>query len=263
MKFLLQETVINEGSVVYVIIDLKRRFLIKVKRGEVLGTDKGFIRHDDIIGKKYGDSIKTSLGHKAYLLKPLPQDYLDGFKRVTQVIYPKDASLMVYLSGIGPGSRVIEAGVGTGYLTSYLARIVGDNGVVYGYEIRHEFIKVAKENLAKVGLLNRVIFKNKDIRKEVDEKDVDAVFLDIPDPWNALEKIHESLKPSAPLLAYVPTINQVEKLITHIRNHGGFIDLNVYELILRTYITVPEALRPHSIIVGHTGYIVFARKINL
>ncbi|WFO75689.1 tRNA (adenine-N1)-methyltransferase [Desulfurococcaceae archaeon MEX13E-LK6-19] len=255
-----KDNIITEGSIVYIIIDSKRRFLVEVKKGGILGTDKGFIKHDEIIGKEFGSTIKTSLGYQAYLMRPLPQDYLNGFKRVTQVIYPKDASLMVYLSGIGPGSHVVEAGVGTGFLTSYLARIVGENGRVYGYEIRKDFLEVARENLSKAKLIDRVILKNKDIREGIDEKNVDAVFLDIPDPWNALEYVHNALKPSCPVLIYVPTINQVDKVLDAIKKHDGFIDVNVYESLLRTYMTTPGALRPHTLMIGHTGYIVFARK---
>lgn len=251
---------VTEGSLVYIMLDQKRKFLVKARKGSILGTDKGFIKHDDIIGKEYGSVVYTSLGYPAYILKPLPQDYLDGFRRVTQVIYPKDASLMVFLSGIGPGSRVVEAGVGTGYFTSYLARIVGEKGVVYGYEVRREFIEAAKENLEKVGLLKRVVLKNKDVRKSIDEEDVDAVFLDIPDPWNALEQVYKALKPSSPLLVYVPTINQVDRMLEAFNVHRGFIDINVYEIMLRTYMASPGALRPHTLMVGHTGYIIFARK---
>jgi len=254
--------VISEGMLVYVMIDRKRKYLVKVEKGGILGTDKGYIKHDDIIGKKYGEAISTSQGYTAYLLKPLPHDYLEGFIRATQVIYPKDASLMIYLSGIQPGSIVIEAGIGSGFLTSYIARIVGDQGHVYAYEIRKEFIEVARKNLEKIGLLHRVTIKHRDIRMGIDEENVDAIFLDMPDPWNVLEHAHKALKPSRPILIYLPTANQLIKIIKALQETKGFIDINVYETILRDYIIDPEALRPRTLMVGHTGYIVFARKIE-
>jgi len=258
----LSEEIIEEGSPVLIVIDRKRRFLIRVCKNKIFGTDKGYIKHDDIIGLPYGSYVRTSQGVKAYLLKPLHHDYLYGYKRITQVIYPKDAGYMVYLSGIGPGSRVVEAGIGTGYLTTYLASIVGEHGRVYGYEIRKEYIEIACENLRLSGLIDRVMIRHADIREGIAERDVDAVFLDLPDPWNVVDHAYNALKSSHPIIIYVPTINQVEKSVLALRRHGGFIDIRAQEIILRNYIVEKNATRPEPFMVGHTGYIVYARKVS-
>ena len=255
------EEIIRNGSSVLILIDRKRRFLIRVDKDKIFGTNKGYIKHSDIIGLPYGSYTYTSQGVKVYLLKPLHYDYLYGYRRITQVIYPKDSGYMIYLSGIGPGSRVVEAGIGTGYLTTYLAHIVGDHGKVYGYEIKEDYIKIAKENLRLSDLHERVIIRHADIRNGILENNVDAIFLDLPDPWNVVEHAYRALKPSHPIIIYVPTINQVEKTVLTLREHGGYIDIKAQEIILRNYIIEENASRPEPFMVGHTGYIVYARKV--
>lgn len=251
---------IQEKDPVLVYIDEKRKFVIRAERGKILGTDRGYILHDEIIGRKYGELVKTSMGHEAYVLRPLLQDYVVESKRVTQIIYPKDAGLITYLSSIGPGSKVGEAGVGTGALTITLATIIGDNGLVYGFDISDKALECTRENLEKAGLIHRVVLVRKDVREDIGIEPLDAFFLDIPDPWNALRSIYSILKPSRPILIFTPTMNQVEKTITALLEMP-FIDIHVYETMLREYMVNPGAIRPRTRMIGHTGYIVFARKI--
>ncbi len=245
-----------------VYIDDKRRFIVKLRSGSILGTDKGFIRHDDIIGKKYGDIVRTSRGVRAYILKPILPDYLHSFKRATQVIYPKDSAFMIYMSGIGPGSRVLEAGVGTGFLTLSLANIVGDEGLVIGYDVNPRHLETARRNLENAGVLHRVVLKQGDVRKGIQETGLDAAFLDIPDPWNALETIIRSLKPSSPVLTYIPTVNQVEKTVLAMRKRKCFTMVEAVEILLREYSVEENATRPRTLMIGHTGYIVYGRTLD-
>ncbi len=251
---------LNYGDKVLVYIDEKRRFLIELRPGGILGTDKGFIKHDDLVGKPYGTRLKTSLGYNVYLFKPLLIDYQYTIERKTQIIYPKDASLMIYLSSIESGSRVLEAGVGSGFLTISLAHFVGPNGRVYGYDVEEEHLNTARKNLEKHGLIDRVELRLRDIREGVDQRDLDAVFYDLPDPWNALKTAYEVLKPAKPLLIYVPTVNQVEKTVLALRRSDLFTDIHVYEVLLREYDVEEGATRPKTFMIGHTGYIVFARR---
>ncbi|MEM2757711.1 MAG: methyltransferase domain-containing protein, partial [Sulfolobales archaeon] len=158
---------------------------------------------------------------------------------------------------------VIEGGVGTGFMTAILAKYVGDDGHVYAYELNKDYIEVAYRNLKLIGLDDRVTFRNKDIRNEVDDTNIDSAILDIPDPWNALNKLVNALKPSATLLSFLPTINQVEKLVTYASNTKLFIDIKVCELMLREYEVKKDAVRPKSRMVGHTGYIVFMRFLKV
>jgi tRNA (adenine57-N1/adenine58-N1)-methyltransferase len=250
---------IKPGDLILFYIDSKRKFIQRIEPGKILGTDKGVIRHDDVIGRRLGEQISTSRGFKAYLLKPLPVDFLSAMRRVTQVIYPKDVSLMVYLAGVSEGVKVLEGGVGTGHVTAVLAYLVGEKGRVFAVDVDEAKLKKAMENLDRLGLMNRVVFIRKDIREWSGERDFDAAILDVPDPWNSIRVIHESLKPSSPLLVFLPTINQVEKTVAGMK--GLFTDIHVYETLVREYLVLQDGTRPSPRMIGHTGFIVFGRKI--
>ena len=253
--------VIGENDTVLIVIDEKRRFIVKVRRDGILGTDKGVVRLGDLIGKPYGSTIETSQGVKALVLKPLIHDYSLLVQRATQIIYPKDAGFMIYLSGIKPGSRVGEAGVGSGALTIALASIVGSSGLVYGFDISMKNLEVARVNLEKAGVADWVRLLQHDVRNPIDiPEELDAFFLDIPDPWNAIPSIARILRTCGALLVYSPTINQVEKTVIALRRHGCFTDIHAYETLLREYRVEEGAVRPLTRMIGHTGYIVFARK---
>ena len=254
---------LDYGDIVTIYIDQKRIYTIRLTKNNILGTDKGYIKHNNIVGKRYGEHIYTSQGVKAYLLKPLLIDYLHAINRVTQIIYPKDSSLMIYLSSINPDSKILEAGVGTGFLTISLANFISNRGKVIGFDIRKEHLEIAKHNLEKAGLIDKVQLVLGDIRDPsiVQEEVFDTVFYDLPDPWNALETAYRALKPSMPILIYVPTVNQVEKTVVTMKKFSKFIDIHVYEVLLREYLAEKGATRPKTFMIGHTGYIVFARKI--
>ncbi len=259
---MLNPNVVEEGIDVLMYIDRRRKWVVRVRRGKVFGSDRGKVDLDRIIGLEFGSPVKLSAGYLAYVLRPLLIDYLEkGFERRTQVIYPKDMGLMIILSGIGPGSRVLEAGIGSGFLTAALANIVRPNGKVYAYEVREDFAKIAIENLRRIGLDSYVEVKIRDIREGIDERGLDAAFLDMPNPWDVLDKIYEALKPSAPIIFFLPTISQVEKLLKALKEFGGFTDFRCYETLLREYRLMEGAIRPETRMIGHTGYIFFARKI--
>lgn len=249
---------LKEGDPVTVWIDVKRVYLIKITKGKRLDTDKGFILHDDLIGKEYGDVIKLKKG-EAVLLKPILSDIYTTLRRPSQVLYPKDVAYIIYSSGIKPGDVVVEAGTGSGFLAISLAYFVGPTGKVISYDIREDMQEVAKFNASILNLLDRIVFKLKDIREGIDEQDVDAIFLDMPDPWNAISVAYRALKPSSQLIIFVPTVNQVEKTYLEMKKQG-FIDIHAEELIIREYQVKENATRPRNTGVTHTGYIIRGRK---
>lgn len=254
---------VDYGDEILIYFDPKRRWITKIEKNKMFTSDRGKIQLDNVVGLSYGSKIKTSANFDAYIMRPLLIDHIErGIRRVTQVIYPKDQGLIMLLLGLSPGLNVLEVGVGTGSTTIVLANIVKPSGHVYGYEIREDFLNVAKKNLAELGLLEYVTLKLKDARDGIDERNIDAAIVDIGDPWSIIEAVHASLKPSAPVVFFLPSMNQIEKLYNALVEFRGFIDLRCYEVLLREIKLGRESIRPSNLMIGHTGYIVFARKIS-
>ena len=257
--------VIREGELVFVIVESgerRRQHLIKAEQGLVYSTIAGVIEGSDIIGRSWGDVLELQAG-RAYLLPPTRYELsMYAFKRLGQVIYPKDQGYIAVISGIREGMRVLEAGVGSGFLTAVLASIVGCKGKVIGYDVREDMLETARRNLELVGLLGRVDLRLGDVREGVPDTDLDAVFLDMPDPWEALKALHGNLKPGAPAVVFVPTFNQLEKLYENVVRTGMYVIEETVEILRREIEVKPGAIRPFTQMVGHTGYIVLLRRIR-
>lgn len=256
--------IISEGDYVLIYVDDRRHKVTKASRGARFESDKGSLDMSSVIGLQYGSQVLLSTGIKAYVLRPQHIDLVSRFRRVTQVVYPKDAGFMMLLSGIGPGSYVLEIGVGTGYLTSFIANIVRPEGLVVGYETRPEYAKAALRNLSSLGLDKNVIIKVADARQGIEKtggRAFDAVFIDVPDPWNVYQQLRDTVRPSAPVINFLPTVNQVVKLLEYVESAGCGVDVRVYETLLREYEPRAGALRPRTVYTAHTGYIAFFRLI--
>ena len=254
------EDKISEGDYVLVYLDARRTYMIKVQSGQTFHTHKGYIKMDEIIGKEYGSPIKSSLGIYFTTLKPALTDYIMKSSRNTQIIYPKDAALIVMFSGIGPGSRVVESGTGTGSLTTALAHCVGSTGKVYTYELRNEFQKNAAKNLHRSKLIDYVELKSGDVTQGIEERGLDAVILDLAVPWLVVPHAYESLKPSGIIVSFSPTIDQVVKT-TEALKENGFVFIETVECLMRAMQVERGKTRPQTLMTGHTGYITHARKI--
>jgi tRNA (adenine57-N1/adenine58-N1)-methyltransferase len=182
-------------------------------------------------------------------------------KRSSQIVYPKDAGYVLLRLGVRSGTRVIEAGTGSGGMALVLAQAVMPTGRVYSYDNREDMQKLARRNLAQVGLDGYVEFKLRDVAAGFDEIDVDALFYDLPNPWNYLDQAAAALADGGFFGCILPTTNQVIDLL-YALGKTPFTMIEVEELILRPYKVVPARLRPDDRIIGHTGFLVFARKIS-
>ncbi|RLE66174.1 MAG: hypothetical protein DRJ47_02935 [Thermoprotei archaeon] len=253
--------IIREGDVVLIYFDKRRKYIAKAERDQVLHTDMGIIKLGDLIGKRYGDLLLTHLNVEYKVIRPtLTQTVYLGFKRGTQVLYPKDIGYMVITSGVSPGFTVVEGGVGSGVLTAFLANLVKPTGKVYAYEINSKYLNIARKNLEKTGLLKYVEFRERDITKGIIEEDVDAVFLDIPNPWLVVDHARRKLRSGGIFIAFIPTVNQLEKTVDKLRKEK-FTEIEAVELIRRRYKVFPGETRPESLMIGHTGFLVTAQKL--
>jgi tRNA (adenine57-N1/adenine58-N1)-methyltransferase len=260
------EDVIKKNDLIYLILDSRRKWLVTVEEGGEFQTHKGIIKFDDIIGNPFGSVVFSqpheTQGYKFHVLKPLPSDYIIYMSRKTQIIYPEDAGLILIYSGIGPGSKVIEAGCGSGALTCILGNYVRPNGHIFSYDIRKKSLKKALSNILKAKLQNFVSIQYGDIlTDDLEHKNIDSVVLDMPQPWRAIEKIKKYLKLSGTLVSFSPTIEQVKKTNSALQENG-FFEINTYELIKRKYQVKANATHPEVRMIGHTGYITFGRKID-
>lgn len=251
--------IIEEGSRVLLFLDKRRTYLVEAEKGKTFHTHKGFIQLDELVGKEYGTTIESSTGTEFVALKPTLRDYIFKSQRRTQIVYPKDVALIVMFSGIGPGSRVVEAGTGTGALTTALAFYVGPSGHVYSYEIREDFIETALRNLKRAGVSDYVDVKKKDVTEGIGEENLDAVILDMATPWLVVPQAYQALSGSGALVSFSPTIDQVVKTVEALKEQD-FVDIETVEILMRSMQAERGKTRPETLMTAHTGYITFARK---
>lgn len=226
-----------------------------------VGLPKGQVDVQFLAKLAPGTSFEIQ-GEKYYLFECDTFDYIMySLKRQTQIVYPKEGSYIAMRLDIFPGKRVGEAGTGSGAFTVYLSRLVGPHGRVYTYEQREEFFKLARKNLDEFCEYDNVIMYNKSISDGIEEKELDAFFLDVRKPWEVLEQVSGALKLGGHLGILVPTTNQVSEALVALEK-SGFYTIEVSEILLRKYKINPERLRPEDLMIGHTGYLIFARKIS-
>jgi len=250
---------VAEADFVLLALDHHKTYMVKVEIGKIFHTHKGYVKFDDLIGKDFGETVQSSLGARFTVLQPVLTDYIMKSSRKTQITYPKDAALITMFSGIGPGSRVVESGTGTGALTTVLAHYVRPSGKVFTYELREEFQKNAEKNLKRSNLLNYVELKRGDVTQGIEERDVDAVILDLAVPWLVVPHAYTALKPSGILVSFSPTIDQVVKTTEALRENG-FILIETIECMMRAMQVERGKTRPQTLMTGHTGYITSSRK---
>lgn len=251
--------VIGEGDRVLFITQRGKKYLLEIRRGRRFHSSEGYIDLEQVIGLPYGSRIRTNTGSVWVAIRPLILDQVLNFPRITQIVYPKDLGYIILMSGIRSGSRVVEGGTGAAVLTTILAYHVAPTGKVYSYDVEEDHLRNAEKQLEKVGLRDFVNLKHGDITKQIDERDVDAIILDIPTPWLAIENAKKALKDSGVLISISPTIEQVIETVETLRNEG-FADIITVEILLRTLRVRRGMTRPEHLMHAHTAYITTARK---
>ncbi len=206
-----------------------------------------------------GEKLRSHLGHEFYLLEPGVVDYYDRLPRAGSIVMKKEIGPILAYTGIGSGSRVVEAGTGTGALAIYLANVVGEEGRVYTYEMREDHLEVAKRNFALAGMEDRIEAKLADVRQGIEERDVDAVIFDMPDPWNAMQHAYNALRHGGFVVAYNPYIEQIRRAYLAMQE-ADFKDTRVIEVLEREIEVKKVGTRPRTRMLGHTGYLAFGRK---
>lgn len=248
------------GDIAQFIDPRGNKHIVQLTENGNLGTNHGQLSFNDLFGLPWGSQVKTHLGKIFLMVQPSLNDILLNTKRATTIMYPKDIGFILVNMNIGYGQYVIEAGTGSGALTTAFCWAVGAEGHVFSYDIKENVQALARKNVAKLGLEDRVTFKNKDIGYGFDESGVDALFLDVPNPEDYLPFVGNALKPGGFFGSLVPTTNQVSQLLENLQIHN-YAFIQVCENLLRYYKTVPARLRPDDRMTAHTGFLIFARPI--
>ncbi len=238
----------------------KQAFIVRLTPGHTTHTHLGIFKHDDLIGQPLGGEVFTHKNQPFLMLIPSTDDIIRHTKRISQIIYGKDLGVILMKMGVHAGRTVLEAGTGSGGMTTALALAVGPTGRVLSYDVRADMQATARDNLRALGLADRVTFVNRDIAEGFDHADVDALFLDVPNPWDYMAQAHAALKGGGFFGSLIPTTNQVSDLLKAMQAVSfGFVE--VCEVLVRNYKPVPARLRPNDRMVAHTGFLVFARAL--
>lgn len=213
-----------------------------------------------LLKMEFGDKV-TLAGTDVVAIQPTVIDHLDTLERKAQIVMAKDAAYIILHCGLHSGSVVVEAGSGSGALTVALAHAVSPDGKVISYDIREDHQAVARRNVDAAGFSAVVAFKLGDVTEEIDEQEVDAVVLDMPDPWRVIPRAVEALHVGGHIATYTPTTNQVEQTINALRE-AGFGEIEAVELMLREMVVTEGGVRPSFDMLGHSGYVCIARWLG-
>ena len=249
------------GDRVLLVDNRRRRHLVVLAEAGQFHTHAGIIEHDDVIGQPDGSTVRTTRGARLTALRPTLAEYILEMPRGAQVIYPKDIGPILILGDIFPGARILESGVGSGALTSAFLRAVGPTGSVTGYEIRDDFAQRAIENVH--GFLGSEVpleVQVRDVYEGIDEREVDRIMLDLPEPWRVVKHAAEALVPGGILLAYLPTILQVGRLREELVS-APFSMIESLEVLQRGWHVEGQSIRPDHRMVAHTGFLTVARRV--
>ena len=252
---------ILNGDLVYIIYDKRRKWVRKAVKDNEFHSDRGYLKFNDIIGNNYGE---TALLHpsklKVAILPALLSDTIYSMKRQSQIIYPEDIGLILTYSGIQSGFKIIEAGTGSGTVTSIMGIFCQPNGQVHSFDVRDIAIEQARKNIKMFKAEDNCSVELMNICEEdLNLQEIDFVLLDLATTWEAIPKVVHSLSSNGKICCFSPTIEQVKK--NHrVLKENHFLNITTIELIKRDFQVKPNATRPLGRVNGHTGYLTFANR---
>ena len=230
-----------------------------LKPGAEFQSDLGIVKADVLDNAQIGDEVKSHLDHSFKIVKPNVNDFIDLMERRCSILIKKDIGQVLAHTGLGAGARVVDAGTGAGAIALHFGNVVGLQGKVFTYEIREDFAEVAHRNIDNFGITN-IEVKNKNIKEGIDENNIDLIFLDLPKPFEIFEEVMESLNVGGWLAVYAPYIDQAETSY-RVAKKLGFYDIEIIETLERGLEVRTQGVRPKTRMVGHSGYLLFARKL--
>ena len=238
-------------------------YSITLTAGAEWHTHKGMLKHDELVGIPEGSIVVTNGELKFQAFRPLLADYVLSMPRGATIIYPKDAAMILGIADIKPGVRVLEAGVGSGALSISILRAIGENGFLHSVEIRDDFAKISEKNVSNY-------FSEKPANWELSigalqeqqlENNYDRIVLDMLAPWECMDVASNALVPGGVFMSYVATTTQLSRIAEAIKDSANFTEPESSETIVRGWHHEGLAVRPQHRMIGHTGFLVFARRM--
>ena len=266
----IQRAALRSDELVLVVGPGGRRHLLWLReKGLFHHPHIGHLPHDSIIGRTPGVRFCTEVGVEVVCLRsPLEKYLLRRLRRPTQVIYPKDLGNLLLRGEIYPGARVLEAGLGSGASAIFLLRFLGPEGQLTSYESREEFAQLAAKSIGEVrdlygdsGAQHSVVLR--DVYEGIDERDLDAILLDLPVPERAVEHAAAALRPGGALMSWLPTTLQVYSLVRMLQEDPNWTLVETSESLLRSWQVSENSIRPAHRMVGHTGFLISARRVDV
>jgi tRNA (adenine57-N1/adenine58-N1)-methyltransferase len=251
---------IREGDIVILMDDEGRKLRVRAEKVTRKVKGLGVANLGKLLEASFGDRV-TLAAKEFTALRPSVLDSIETMERKAQIIVPKDAAFIILHCDIGSGSLVVEGGSGSGALTTALAWAVAPDGKVVSYDNRDEHQTVARRNIERAGLSALVEWRQGDLTKGIDETGVDAMVLDIPNPWDAVDTAARALRKGGHLATYSPTANQVETTVNALRKKG-FVGVRASELMVREMVVSDGGIRPSFDMRGHSGYICISRWLG-
>ncbi len=258
MKFVMNETV-------HLVTSDGKEYRLVLKQGATFQFSGETLLHDTLIGQEDGIEVTCSRGTRFFALKPTLAQYTLHMPRGAQILYPKDLALIPMWADIYPGATVIEAGIGSAALTLALLRSAGPTGRVISYEIREDFLDRAIRNVKSYlseAEVDRLTTRGQDIYEGIVEDEVDRIVLDLPEPHRVVPHAAQKLRTGGIFLAFLPTVPQVEKLVSALEMEREFIFIETFETLLRPWNIDGRSVRPQLRMVAHSGFITTARRIK-
>jgi len=249
------------GEHILLIDPKQRRYLIRLKEGASFHTHAGIIDHDSIIARPDGSTVFGSTGRSFIAIRPTLADVVVKMPRGAQVIYPKDLGAILMAADLGPGMNVLESGVGSGALSMAMIRA---GCSIVGYEIREDFAERARINVAAWAgedSLERYRVEIRDVYEGIEERDLDRIVLDLPEPWRVIHNAETAMRSGGIICCYLPTINQTAQLRTVLEKSAFGLEQTL-EVLHRTWHIEDRSVRPDHRMVAHTGFLTTARLLS-
>jgi len=240
-----------------------RRYLLTLRDGGEFHYHAGVVAHDELLGLPEGSTVRGSKGSTLRALRPTSADWTVKAPRGAQVVYPKDQAMIVALADIVPGTAVVEAGAGSGALTSALLRAVGPTGRVVSFELRDEHADIAERNVAERfgGLPPNWELRRGDVIEGLTELTCERLVLDLLDPAAVLEGGGRALRAGGIFCAYTPTVPQFIRLHEALVADARWGLAETVETLVRGWHVDGLAVRPNHRMVAHTAFLTTARRL--